>query len=107
MARTRAESWDEAEAILGKCGRLLHQSKVTYTRQHPNSNPVFNANVCIAAGKVWFGDIDVGLKDDADKLKRLAKVLGQRVYVLREHDGRFDNEAKPLLDKAVYTVEHA
>lgn len=61
---------------------------------------VFNANICIrSAGKIWFGDLD--LTDDADDLRRLAAEKGEDIYVLREKDARFMNEARPLFEEAV------
>ena len=60
---------------------------------------VFNANVCTAAGKIWYGDLDV--TRDEHMLRALAELLGEKVYVLREMDARFEDEANPKLDKAV------
>ena len=65
---------------------------------------VWNANVCTKSkGKIWFGDLD--LTKDGDELKALAAREGETIYVLREMDGRFMNEAKPLLDRAVARYE--
>lgn len=67
---------------------------------------VFNANVCSKSrGKFWFGDIDITA--DADDLRKLAAKEGEEVYILRERDGRFMNEAKPLLHKAVARITPA
>lgn len=64
---------------------------------------VFNANICIKSrGKIWFGDLDLMI--DADKLKALAKSIGETVYVLRERDARFANEANPLYENARATI---
>ncbi len=64
---------------------------------------VFNANVCSKTlGKFWFGDVDITA--DAESLKKLAADMGQAIYVLREKDARFMNEAKPLLEHAVAIV---
>ena len=41
---------------------------------------------------------------DADDLKKLAAREGEEVFVLRERDGRFLNEAKPLLNKSVARI---
>jgi hypothetical protein len=38
------------------------------------------------------------------KVVALAEALGEKLYVLREHDARFENEANPKLDKAVYVT---
>ena len=36
----------EAKTILGYPGRMMCNSKFQYRERFPNSNPVFNANVC-------------------------------------------------------------
>jgi hypothetical protein len=65
---------------------------------------IFNANVCTrSAGKIWFGDID--LTTDAADLQRLANEKGEAVYVLREHDARFENERAPKFANAVAVIE--
>lgn len=87
--------------ILGYPGRMISGSKSGYMTSHPNNQVVFNANVCTDAGKIWFGDLDVTL--DGEKLQQLANELHCKIYVLREHDGRFDNEDRPRLDKAAAT----
>lgn len=94
------DQYTQATEILGMPGRLVSASKSGYSTQYPNNVVVFNSNVCTKNGKIWFGDIDV-TKDEA-KLKELAEALGERIYVIREMDGRFENEAKPKLDNAVY-----
>jgi hypothetical protein len=86
---------------IGNLGRMISQSKSGYSRQRPGGRPVFNANVCTrSAGKIWFGDLDLNT-DDSDHLERLATVLKEDVYVLREFDARFENEQEPLFDRAV------
>lgn len=83
----------------GRMGRMISGSK-TGPKGHVC---VFNANVCTKTkGKIWFGDID--LTDDADDLKALARREAETIYVLREMDARFMNEAKPLLQNAVATI---
>lgn len=82
-----------------RIGRMISASK-TSPKGHVC---VFNANLCTKeGGKFWFGDID--LTDDAEQLKTLAAEKGEDVYVLREIDARFMNEAKPLLQNAVAIV---
>ena len=80
-------------------GRMISGSKTT-----PKGHVcVFNANVCSKSrGKFWFGDIDITA--DADDLRKLAAKEGEEIYILREMDGRFRNEAKPLLNKSVARV---
>lgn len=64
---------------------------------------VFNANLCTkSGGKFWFGDID--LTTDAADLKRIAAEKGEEIFVLREKDARFMNEASPLLKNAVARI---
>jgi hypothetical protein len=61
---------------------------------------VFNANIFTQdKKKIWFGDLDL----DADKkdLMALAAKRGQAIFVLREMDGRFMNEAAPKMERAV------
>ena len=91
-----------AEDILGANGRLLDWSKSDYLHEHPDNVVVFNANIITSHGKMWYGDIDV-TKDEA-KLKEYAEAIGEKIYVLREMDARFENENKPLLEKAVFTA---
>lgn len=80
-------------------GRMISMSK-TAPKGHVC---VFNANICIkSTGKIWFGDLD--LTADADDLKRLAYEKGEHVFVLREHDARFLNEADPKYDRAVAII---
>lgn len=80
-------------------GRMLNGTK----QSPPGHVCVFNANVCIkSAGKIWFGDLD--LTNDAEDLKRLAAVKVEDVYVLREYDARFDNEAAPKYENAVARI---
>jgi len=79
-----------------RMGRMISGSK-TSPKGHVC---VFNANVCTKSkGKIWYGDID--LTDDADALRALANREGETVFVLREMDARFQNEANPLFEKAV------
>ena len=78
---------------LGMWGRMLSGSKVAYSEAYPNHEIYYNANLFVEGqGKVWFGDID--LTEDALSLQAIADQLGARVYILYEHDGRFDKEAR-------------
>lgn len=93
---------DKTQEVLGHCGQMLSGSKSGYLDRHPKNVAIFNANVCVKAGKVWFGDLD--LTKSLAKLKELAKVLNEKVYVLYEMDGRFQNESKPKLDNAICCI---
>lgn len=87
------------EKHLGPHGRMISQSKSQYRITYPEHLVVFNANVCILDGKIWFGDIDV----NRDKLKLMdtAKELQESIFILKEMDARFENENKPLLKNSV------
>jgi hypothetical protein len=82
-----------------RMGRMISGSK-----KPPDGHIcIFNANVCTKSkGKIWFGDLD--LTTDADDLKSLASKMGETLYILREMDARFTNEATPLYEKAVASV---
>lgn len=83
-------------------GRMLSGSKSGYSQRFPNNRPVFNANVCTKEdGKIWYGDLDLALERDATALQNLANTLGRDVYVLSEHDARFQYEDAPQYDRAV------
>lgn len=65
---------------------------------------MFNANLCTKGkGKFWFGDLN--LTRDVEQLKLAAKERGEDVYVLREIDARFQNEANPRFENAVARIE--
>ena len=87
---------------VGPAGRMIGASKAGYRERFPDNAPVFNANIALACGKVWHGDLD--LHTDEPLLRELARRVGQTVYVLHERDGRFDNEEQPRLEKAVYRI---
>lgn len=89
-------------ATLGPPNRLISPSKTAYREANPDHAVVFNANVCIGAGKLWWGDFDLTL--DEAQLLDLAARMGKVVYLLYESDGRFEHEDVPLLDKAVYSA---
>ena len=80
-------------------GRMISGSKIS-----PKGHIcVFNANVCSKSrGKFWFGDIDITA--DANDLRKLAASEGEEIYILREMDGRFSNEAEPKLGNAVARI---
>lgn len=86
------------ETNLGQRGKMLSGSKLAYSNKVPNNLVVFNANVCVKEGKIWYGDIDVTMSKD--KLSSIAKDSGKEIYVLYESDARFENEDSPKLEKA-------
>lgn len=83
-------------SIFDSPGRMISGSK-TCPKGHIC---VFNANVVTRSrGKFWFGDLDITA--DTEELKALAAKEGEDIYVLREMDARFQNEASPRLERAV------
>lgn len=89
-------------ATLGHAGRMISLSKSGYHKRNRSNVAIYNANVCVAAGKIWEGDLDLTL--DEPKLAALSEQTGAIIYVLYEGDGRFRNEEQPILDRAVYSV---
>jgi hypothetical protein len=80
-------------------GRMISGSK----RSPKGHVCVFNANLCTKEhGKFWFGDID--LTDDRKDLERIAAEKGCDIYVLREMDARFSNEASPKFENAIAVI---
>lgn len=72
-------------------GRMISGSKSAYLDRYPEHLVIFNANIFTKkSGKIWFGDLDVTL--DFDNLKEIADELNEDLYILREMDGRFENE---------------
>lgn len=81
-------------------GRMISSSKTS----PKGETCVFNANLCTKGkGKFWFGDLN--LTRDVEQLKLAAKERGEDVYVLREIDARFQNEANPRFENAVARIE--
>lgn len=87
-------------------GRILSMSKSGYRDANPNSVVYFNANLVTAKdGKIWYGDLD--LTKDSETLKAIAEEAGVILYVLREMDGRFENEELDginLIKKAIWNT---
>jgi hypothetical protein len=93
---------DALLGTLGHSGRMISFSKSAFRRAYPENVAVFNANVCLTAGKVWHGDVDLTVGEST--LAALAERIGETVYVLFERDGRFEHEDHPRLDEAVFSV---
>ena len=65
-------------------------SKSGYASARPKAEVIFNANVFTKnRGKVWWGDLD--LERDKPALEKVARKIRSRLFVVREHDGRFEN----------------
>lgn len=79
---------------LGSSGRLLAESKSDYRNKYPDHKVFFNANIFAESlwqsGKLWYGDLD--LNNDEIKLNDIAKRSESRLFVVKELDGRFENE---------------
>ena len=85
-------------------GRMISASKSRYRQMYPENDVLFNANIFIlGVGKVWWGDLD--LTQDWSKLEQVASSLNKSLFVLREMDGRFENEER--VDEEVVKVAHA
>lgn len=72
-------------------GRLISGSKSFYREKNPDNEVYFNANIFVLGeGKIWYGDIDVTL--ERESLEEIAREIGKDLFILRESDGRFQNE---------------
>jgi hypothetical protein len=89
--RKRATQAFESQGLpMGRC----FGSKSGYRNTHPKCDFIPNANVFSRrGGKVWWGDLD--LLRDRRALELVAQRLRSRLYVLSEHDGRFDEAVRP------------
>ena len=81
--------------IFGMPGQILDGSK-------KDRETVYNANIVVGATKYWWGDFR---KHSSWKLRDLASLLGEEVYLLREMDARFETEGAPKLEKAVFAFD--
>ena len=77
-------------------GRMISYSKSTYRQKYPENIVAFNANIFTKKEKVWWGDLDI--TKDSESLQRAATECGETLYVLRELDGRFENEYREVND---------
>ena len=88
------------------CARLIGYSKSRYRSDHPNDEVYFNANIFTEKhGKVWWGDLN--LTSDRKLLEKVACELNEDLYMIREHDGRFNNEEldiEQMKEKAVAKI---
>lgn len=93
------DAWHLAAELLGMQGTMLSGQK----KAPAVKRVVWNGNVCTKEhGKIWYGDISI--KDSYKQLQALATQLATDVYVLRERDARFANEASPLFENAVEVI---
>lgn len=85
-------------------GRMISGSKSAYRERNPGNDVLFNANIfMLGMGKIWWGDLDLTL--DWEKLEKIAFHFGQSLFVLRELDGRFENEERS--DEEIIKLAHA
>lgn len=91
-----------AKDILGYPGKMISGSKSFYREKFPDHVVVFNSNIFVGKNKIWYGDLDI--TESIDTLKDLASVIGEKLYVLYESDGRFEKEKNPSLDNAVMMI---
>lgn len=87
-------------------GRMISFSKSLYSKNHPKNIIYYNANIFTEKyGKIWYGDLDLTL--DIKSLENISKELNEKLYVLREMDGRFENENldfNEVVQKAVEVI---
>jgi hypothetical protein len=70
---------------------MISHSKSTYRQRNPDNEVYFNANIFVLGeGKVWLGDLDI--TKDRETLQKIATEIGKDLYIVRELDGRFENE---------------
>jgi len=96
------EDFDDYEILESRgfhFGRLLSSGKTGPT----GHLMVWNGNIITEKyGKIWYGDLDI--TTESGELQEIADEIGDDLYILREHDARFENEyagMKYWRDKAV------
>jgi hypothetical protein len=87
-------------------GRMITSSKCRYREAHPyNPQIFFNGNIFKKEDdqfiKIWWGDLDLAF--DGDYLKEVADEMKTVLYVVPEHDGRWDDKVK--LDNSWNTTQ--
>jgi len=89
--------------------RLISGSKSGYRSMHLDNLVVFNANVICRSHKerVWRGDLDITL--DGDKLRAVAKEIGEPLYVFHEQFIEFGAKnmiaVKEILETALWSTD--
>ena len=88
-------------------GRMISWSKSGYIESNPGNLVCFNANIfTLDEGKIWYGDIDI--TKEKEKLEQVSAQLGKPLYILREMDGRFENEELPqqqIIERAIAIIK--
>lgn len=87
-------------------GRMISGSKSTYRSRKPDNEVYFNANIFVLGeGKIWWGDLDI--TEDRERLQKISTDIGKSLYILKELDGRFENENlsdSDIIKKSVVTI---
>ena len=87
--------------------RVIGMSKSAYRDANLGNEVFFNANIfTIEDGKIWHGDIDY--TKDLETLEKIATKLERNLYILRELDGRFENEkieSNQIKKKAIKLIQ--
>ena len=74
---------------------ITSDSKSKYCIDHSDDLIIFNANVVSKCkGKIWYGDLN--LSEDFDKLKNIADIMREDLYVLMEGDAIYDDQKKNI-----------
>lgn len=82
-------------------GRMIYGSKSAYCERYPDNTVVFNAVLITPnLGRFWHGDLDI--TRDQNRLKEIARSIGETVYVLREMDGH--DHAADYRNRAVAVI---
>lgn len=75
-------------------GRLLCGSKSLYYQMHPKDQIYFNGNIFIIEKKklkkIYYGDLNITV--NKKNLQEIANEFKTDLYILSEHDGRFNQE---------------
>jgi hypothetical protein len=86
---------------------MIGGSKSLYREANPGNEVFFNANIfTVEDGKIWYGDIDY--TKDQKTLEKIATKLERNIYILKELDGRFENEklkANQIKKKAIKLIQ--
>jgi hypothetical protein len=89
---------------VGFYGRMISGSKSGYKRINPDNFVIFNANICTATEKVWWGDLDLTLSKN--QLIASSIESNEDLYIFYEMDARFDKENNFNLSNAA-AIFHA
>jgi hypothetical protein len=86
---------------------MISWSKSGYLESNRDNLVCFNANIfTLEDGKIWYGDLDI--TKEQEKLEQVSAELGKPLYILREMDGRFENEELPqkqIIERAIAVIK--